>query len=124
MRFFILRLGICLLLAHCAIAQEAAPAEAAFQKARDAKTQGDLKGALESYNTAIELEDRWQFRLERGLLQLQLGDSRAAADDFDRVVNTIPATNVGNLYFKALALSNRTLARQNIRSRLHVGSWP
>jgi tetratricopeptide (TPR) repeat protein len=119
MRFFILRLGICLLLAHCAIAQEAAPAEAAFQKARDAKTQGDLKGALESYNTAIELEDRWQFRLERGLLQLQLGDSRAAADDFDRVVNTIPATNVGNLYFKALALSNRTLARQNIRRQMH-----
>jgi tetratricopeptide (TPR) repeat protein/CHAT domain-containing protein len=119
MRTLLLLSVFCLVAANSATAQESPSAEVAFQMARDAEGRGDLKEALRNYNRAIELDDRWQFRLQRGLLQLRLEDSQAAADDFDQVIKKIPADSVRNLYFKAVALSNRTLARQNIRRQMH-----
>src|SRR5436309_2036418 len=113
------RLAVIFLFASSLAAQPVLSPSELFERARQAEAGGQLQEALNAYNSAIESEDHWQFRLYRGLLYLRLRSSDLAAVDFTFVVQQLPGGSPDQLYFRALALSNEVLALRNIRQNLH-----
>jgi len=90
-----------------------------FKSGRAADARGDFDEALKEYDAAIKTKDQWEFRKYRGELRLKLRDWDGAANDFDQVVKQLPRDTIAHRYLWALALTNRTLARQGIHRRMH-----
>jgi CHAT domain-containing protein len=101
------------------VAQQQASVATLFQEAEAAAAAGKWQDALVDYSAAIQIDDRWNLRLERGFAYLHLHDSQSAADDFAYAAEHVPADTIEHKYFKAIALSNEVLATENIRKQLH-----
>jgi CHAT domain-containing protein/tetratricopeptide (TPR) repeat protein len=111
--------GLLSMWAAILVAQQQVSVASLYQKAKVAEAAGHWQDALADYSAAIQIDDRWEFRLQRGFAYLRLHDPQSAADDFAYAAEHTPADTVEHKYFKAIALSNEVLAQENIRKQLH-----
>ena len=105
--------------AATAFAQDKASFASLYQRAKAEEAARQLPAAVSDYSAAIQIEDRWEARLPRGLLYLRLHQWQSATDDFTYAAEHTPTDTIEHRYFRAIALANQVLAQENIRKQLH-----